>query len=117
MLDNCMWTTLLSISPPLPNPSLPSSTKNEYRAHTHAAVPSPWNARRHLRPSPHAMHMLTLSALCALLLCLLTHPSYNLRVVECRLAACLLSLALGAPAAEARGVVTLREVEGRIADK
>lgn len=43
--------------------------------------------------------------------------SYNLRVVECRLAAACLALALGAGAPEAREIKTLREVEPRIVDK
>lgn len=43
--------------------------------------------------------------------------SYNLRVVECRLAAACLALALGASASQAREIKTLREVEPRIVDK
>lgn len=42
---------------------------------------------------------------------------YNLRVVECRLAAAVLAVALGMPADEARGVRTLREVEPLIEKK
>jgi len=39
------------------------------------------------------------------------HTRYNLRVVECRLAACVLALALGASAEKARDTRTLRQVE------
>jgi N-acetylgalactosamine kinase len=39
------------------------------------------------------------------------HTRYNLRVVECRLAACVLALALGAAPDAARATRTLREVE------
>ncbi len=39
------------------------------------------------------------------------HTRYNLRVVECRLAACALAVALGTPAAQARELRTLRQVE------
>lgn len=42
---------------------------------------------------------------------------YNLRVVECRLAAMLLAVALGKPASEAVSITTLKEVEPLIIDK
>lgn len=42
---------------------------------------------------------------------------YNLRVVECRLAAMLLAVALGKPASEAVRISTLKEVEPLIIDK
>ena len=42
------------------------------------------------------------------------HTRYNARVVECRLAAAMLALALGAPQAEARAVQTLRQVRAAI---
>lgn len=43
--------------------------------------------------------------------------SYNLRVVECRLAAMLLAVALGKPPGEAAAVTTLKQVEPAIIDK
>eukprot|EP00879_Flechtneria_rotunda_P021739 GHRR01022923.1.p1 GENE.GHRR01022923.1~~GHRR01022923.1.p1 ORF type:complete len:434 (+),score=135.31 GHRR01022923.1:308-1609(+) len=42
---------------------------------------------------------------------------YNLRVVECRLAAMVLAVALGKPAAEAVNIITLKEVEPLIIAK
>eukprot|EP00882_Tetradesmus_deserticola_P016206 GHRQ01017289.1.p1 GENE.GHRQ01017289.1~~GHRQ01017289.1.p1 ORF type:complete len:350 (+),score=139.38 GHRQ01017289.1:90-1139(+) len=42
---------------------------------------------------------------------------YNLRVVECRLAAMLLAVALGKAPAEAAGITTLKQVEPAIIDK
>lgn len=50
--------------------------------------------------------------MCALPLC-----RYNLRVVECRLAAMVLAVALGKPASEAVAITTLKEVEPLIMDK
>lgn len=41
--------------------------------------------------------------------------NYNMRVVECRLAAIVLAIALGATPAEARSIRTLKELEPRIA--
>lgn len=42
---------------------------------------------------------------------------YNLRVVECRLAAMVLAVALGKAPSEAVGLTTLKEVEPLIIDK
>lgn len=42
---------------------------------------------------------------------------YNLRVVECRLAAMVLAVALGKPASDAVKITTLKEVEPLIIDK
>lgn len=43
--------------------------------------------------------------------------NYNMRVVECRLAADVLAVALGTPTETARGILTLKDVEPIIAEK